>query len=89
LSINRYNTRRDANESEIINAFKKFGASVEKIDTPCDLLVGFNHCNYLIEIKTKSGKLTKKQREFIENWRGSYEIIRSIDDVITFFQNES
>ena len=31
---------RDANEPEIVELFEKLGASVWRMDTPCDLLVG-------------------------------------------------
>ena len=31
---------RDANEPEIVEAFERYGCSVERVDVPCDLIVG-------------------------------------------------
>ncbi len=82
MSINRYQKQRDKNEGEIIAAFKALGATVECIDTPCDLLMGFNGESFLIEVKTKNGKLTPNQVKFTKGWKGSYFIVRSADEAI-------
>jgi len=45
--------RRDANESEIIKALEKVGATVTCLDAPCDLLVSISpsHGFGLMEVK--------------------------------------
>lgn len=40
MSLNRVNPTRDANEAPIVQVLQKLGASVWRIDTPCDLIVG-------------------------------------------------
>jgi hypothetical protein len=72
----RFDMRRDANEREIVAALIAVGAAVEKLNFPCDYLVGFRGQNFLIEIKvdgrrgSKDGGLTAKQRKFRDHWRG-------------------
>lgn len=79
MSLIRYAKRRDENEPEIIEYFERRGFSVYRLDQPMDLLLGKHGKNWLIEVKMpKKGKLTEKQGEFIEVWRGQYEIISSI-----------
>jgi len=82
--LNRFAKRRDANEPEIVKAFEDCGYSVERIDKPCDLIVGKWGKSFLIEVKTLTGKLNDKQKEFVEKWKGNYHIIRTIEDVIKF-----
>jgi len=65
-----YAKKRDANELEIVRALEAIGATVHRLDV-FDLLVGYRGRSHLIEIKTPSGKLTKLQVVFMENWKGS------------------
>jgi Holliday junction resolvase len=77
MSIHRRAAKRDANEPEIIAALRAVGASVDSIsgkDVP-DLIVGFRGVNYLIEVKYLSGKLTKGQYEWHENWKGQRAVV--------------
>lgn len=67
--------RRDANEPEIIQALEAIGATVEQLNRPVDLLVGFRGRNYLLEVKAPRGTLTGDQIDFIADWRG--------DEVVT------
>jgi hypothetical protein len=66
MSINRHNARRDANEPDIVATLLANGFEVLRLNQPTDLLVwrksgvGF----VLIEVKTKSGRLTVQQVDF-------------------------
>jgi RNA polymerase subunit RPABC4/transcription elongation factor Spt4 len=82
VSLNRYDAKRDANEKDIVEAFKSFGISVERLNTPLDLLLGYDKRNYLVEVKMPNKKLNKKQVEFTENWKGQFIIIYNVDQAI-------
>ena len=84
MSINRYNPKRDANELEIVNYLKARGLSVERLNTPLDLLVGYKKINYLVEIKMPKKTLNAKQVEFTENWQGQFIVINSIEQAGRF-----
>lgn len=66
------NKKRDANESEIIEALESVGASVVQLNRPIDLLVGFQGINHMIEVKNPKGKnrITPGQQEFADSWKG-------------------
>jgi Holliday junction resolvase len=69
----------DANQSEVVAALRKVGASVVSLAN-CgngipDLLVGYRGVNYLIEVKTQAGRLTEDQKEFKKAWNGSSVIV--------------
>jgi len=68
----RHAARVDANQEAIVAALRNAGAFVWIIGLPVDLLVGYQHQTYLVEIKTTSKKrLTKLQADFFNNWSGS------------------
>lgn len=81
---NRQDAKRDGNETELVNEFKRLGFSVERLSTPLDLLVGYNEKTYLVEVKMPKGSFTKRQKEFIERWLGGYYVVRSKEDVQQF-----
>lgn len=59
--------KRDGNEMSIASALREAGYLV-KFQNDYDLLVsraGWRHC-YLIEVKSKNGRLTSSQRKMIE-----------------------
>ncbi len=66
--------RTDTNQAEIVAALRGVGASVfslHKEGNGCpDLLVGFRGYNFLIEVKTETGKLKDGQAEWHQAWRG-------------------
>jgi len=68
--------RRDANEAEIVEALLEAGATFERLDW-CDLLVGYLGMNYLLEVKTSKGKLTKKQSKDFPLWNGRITVVRT------------
>ena len=90
MTLNRYATARDANEPVIVEALRKAGATVSRLDTPLDLLVGYRRLNLLIEVKLPLGprggehgsSLTPAQKDFIENWRGQHAIVRSPQEAL-------
>ena len=80
--------RVDNNQREIVAAIRKFGGTVQHlhhVGKGCpDILVGFRGQNWLFEVKTAAGKLTRDQVGWHEDWRGQVEVIRSVEDVIRF-----
>lgn len=71
MSLNRYAKKRDIAEPEIVNALRGCGFSVERIDTPVDLIVGFRRKTFLVECKTGKRGLNANQKAFKSEWRGS------------------
>lgn len=75
MSLNRYAKKRDESEPEIVSALTQCGFSVERIDRPVDLLVGWRgHC-FLVECKTGRSELNANQRDFTDTWRGPAVVI--------------
>ena len=64
-----------------VAALRSYGASVHCLhaaeDGCPDLLVGWHRTNLLMEVKTKSGELTPRQREFLSMWRGQVVIVHT------------
>ena len=82
----------DKNQTEVVAAFRKVGASVQSlasIGKGCpDLLVGFQGKLYLIEVKDGTNVpskqlLTEDQKRWHDNWTGSpVHVVRSIDGAL-------
>ena len=81
----------DANQTEIVKALRKFGASVQSLASTgkgCpDLLVGFRGVNWLLEIKDgrkvrSARKLTEDQVVWHQTWRGKVYIVESVDQAL-------
>ncbi len=77
----------DANQSLIVLALRSVGATVQPLHAVgqgCpDLLVGYMHRNYLMEIKDgdkvpSARKLTPAQVEWHDAWRGSVWIVSDV-----------
>jgi hypothetical protein len=79
MSMPRRNPKRDASEPEIVSTLQALGCTVERLDRPCDLLVGFRGGNYLIEAKTAGTQYGKKlninQEQFNTHWNGGKIVI--------------
>jgi len=71
----------DKNHAEIRSALEREGATVVS-DGPLDLLVGYRGANYLLEVKTPTGKLREKQETFIRRWKGQVHVVRSIAEAL-------
>ena len=81
MSINRRAAKRDKNERPIIEALEAVGASVEQLNK-FDLAVGYRGLNYLLEVKDKGGRLTARQRKYVQEWRGQYAVVLTIDEAL-------
>lgn len=84
MSLNRYAKARDANEPGIIKALERAGATVLRLDEPCDLLVGFRGRNHLLEVKNPKGKdrVTVKQATVFAWWRGTIHVVRTPEEAV-------
>jgi Holliday junction resolvase len=87
--------KTDANQAEIVAAFRRLGWSVASLhrvgDGVPDLLVARGGINVLVEVKDgakvpSARKLTPEQVEFFVSWRGRIEIVKTVDDVIALLQ---
>lgn len=80
--------RTDANQTEIVAALERVGASVvdlHGVGKGCtDLLIGFRGENYLLEVKLPSvKKLRPKQERFRNEWNGRTPVVvRSVADAL-------
>ena len=84
MALAKYGNKRDANEPEIVAMLEAHGFTVHRLDKPVDLLCGYGGRDYLIEVKTPKGTLTKSQKDFYATWRGSKTILRSAEDAEAF-----
>lgn len=75
----RLRARVDNNHKQIVEALRKCGFSVVSLHqvgkgVP-DLLVGKGGSTWIVELKSKGGKLGDDQKKFIEEWRGSPVVV--------------
>ena len=82
MSLNRFATRRDANEATILYCARNLGWVMVNIEKPVDFIGCLRGEVHLIEIKTAKGTLTRAQEKFIELWPGNVLIWRTTDDVV-------
>lgn len=83
--------RVDANQPEIVDAFRKLGCSVliiSQLKRCCDLMVASGQTKKAAAIEVKDGSLPKSKRQltegemdFMHSWKGLYFIVESLDDV--------
>lgn len=87
--------RVDANQSAIVAALRKIGASVQTLNAVkhgCpDLLVGFRGQNLLLEVKDgrkppSARKLTQDENEWFADWRGCVYVVYSEIDAVTLVE---
>jgi len=78
----KYRNKRDTEEPAIVEALRRLGCTVERLDKPVDLLVGYRGRTYAVEVKGPAGKLTKAQQVFFETWTGDVTILNSPDEAI-------
>jgi len=79
----------DANQPEIVDAFRRMGCSVlivSQLKRCCDLFVSRGQT---AAIEIKDGSLPKSKRQltegevdFMHSWKGLYFIVESLDDVV-------
>lgn len=94
----RTKARTDANQTEIVEALRKHGASVlitSQLKNCFDILVGFNGINYIMELKDGNKpkaqrRLTSGEQKFKDNWSGgTYHVVESVEqaiEIISFTQ---
>lgn len=81
--------RRDSNHAEIRDRLREAYISVFDAGDigqgyP-DLVCGFRGQNYLLEVKTIDGKLTPAQVDFINSWRGTVYVVRTVEEALRVF----
>ena len=73
-------SRVDSNQDGIVKLLEEHGATVQKLTSNghgCpDLLVGYGGRNFLMEIKTRRGKLNQEQLEWHGWWAGKVWVVR-------------
>lgn len=81
----------DANQSEIVAALRRVGATVQPLHTVgkgCpDLAVGWRGQTFLIEVKDgnkppSARKLTDDQVEWHGGWKGQVAVVKSVDEAL-------
>lgn len=82
--------RIDANQPEIVEAFRRLGCSVlitSQLKRCVDLFIARNNVTAAIEIKDgtlpkSKRRLTEGEMDFMHGWKGLYFIVESLDDVL-------
>ena len=79
-----YIRKTDANQAEIMKAFRQLGCSVQSLHkvghgVP-DLLVAYRGKNHFIEVKTEKGTYTPDQIAWLDKWRARVYTIRSVEE---------
>ena len=89
----RRDAKVDSNQNEMRLAFRKMGASVlslAPIGKGCpDLLICYRGILYLIEVKTKKGKLNDLQIKWHDEWSGPVKTLYSTDEAIDWIMELS
>lgn len=83
--------RVDSNQSEIVEALRAIGATVQTLHqvgggVP-DLLVGFRGVNILLEVKDgkkppSARRLTEAEYSWHVDWRGQVAVVNNVDEAI-------
>lgn len=86
MSLHRIAARIDANQVEIVKAFRALGCAVYVIGKPVDLLVAKNGLTRVVEVKDGSKapsarRLTEDQQKFKDSWPDLVLVVESIADV--------
>lgn len=83
--------RTDANQREIVRALRACGASVQPLNAVkagCpDLLVGWQGCNYLLEVKDgdkarSARQLTPDEDAWHRRWKGTVATVLNADEAL-------
>ena len=82
----KYAKSRDENENPIVKGLEDIpGVEVWRLDTPCDLLVGYQARNYLLEVKMpgkENRKDQEEQRKWRQGWPGQITVVTNIDEAL-------
>lgn len=76
----------DSNQREIVINLRAAGASVAHLHTlgkgVPDLLVGWRGSNFLLEVKSPNGQLTKSEKDFCEHWHGQVAVVKTWEEAL-------
>jgi hypothetical protein len=80
----RIHGRTDKNQTEIVQALREAGVKVAITSDlgngfP-DALCKFRGVLYLLEIKSKGGRLTQEERDFFDDWQDVTTVVYSIEE---------
>lgn len=85
-----YYKRKDANHNQIVWELRQLGFSVFELHNVGgsfpDIIVGWEGNNYLFEIKTEKGRLSKVQKEFFAFWKGNKFLIHSSQEALEYIK---
>jgi hypothetical protein len=92
MTINRFAARKDKTQDAIVEALRRYGASVcvtSGKGIP-DLLIGYlGKHTLLAEVKSNHGKLTPAQDKFHAEWRGGrIYILKTVEDAVAMLTEE-
>lgn len=80
--MRRYQQRVDANQADVVEAFRKAGCTVAIVNDLFDLAVGYGGISMLVEVKDGNKPLKKgRQKEFHDAWTGGIRLVRGLEDV--------
>ena len=69
-----------------MSALREVGASVTSLHAighgVCDILVGHRGANYLLEIKTLRGRLTRDEEYWHSLWKGQLTVVRTVAEAL-------
>jgi hypothetical protein len=80
MALTRWASKRDGNEGDVMRAITKVGAKYIILDA-FDLLVLFRGRTFMLEVKTKTGRLTDSQETLLATgW--PLLVVRSPDEAL-------
>jgi hypothetical protein len=76
----------DANQTEIVDAFRKLGCSVQSLaalgNGVPDIMVSLGGITWLVEIKAGKSKENALQTAWAASWLGCRAVVRDIEGVV-------
>lgn len=85
--------RVDRNQKIIVDALRQAGVAVAFLSHAGgglpDLLCSTHERTWLIEVKTKDGKLKPDQTRFFASWPGEIQLVRTVDDAMATIRRRS
>lgn len=80
----RFKKKTDANQTEIVSQLRDIpGVSVETDHD--DILVGYKGQTFWFELKTKkpsASALRESQKKLLANYKGHYEVVWTLDQIL-------
>ena len=82
----------DRNQPDLVRQLKQIpGGEVIHWGAEGDLIFGYGGFNYLLEIKAPGQlrRLTGRQRELLASWPGQFDLVTTLDDVLTLIRHRT